>query len=91
MRNNYDYKFGVDLDGSDEEECSNYYRGKSAFSEAESQGFKQYLESQMGKISAVINIESHQTFNGLIIPNNFVAAYNNQLLRTEDLSSYYFY
>ena len=45
LRNNYDYKFGLDDIGSDgDSECMDFYRGTTAFSEIESKAVKDDIE-----------------------------------------------
>eukprot|EP00347_Sterkiella_histriomuscorum_P017644 403348551 len=93
IRNNYDYKFGVDDIGSDgDSECMDYYRGKTAFSEVESRAVKDEIEVLMQttgqNYSSVLFIESHQNQNALIIPNNYIREQMNLLLAQQDSRVY---
>lgn len=76
LRNNYDYKFGIDDLGSDDSSCMDYYRGATAFSEIESRAVRDEIEalpSSLGfNFSSVIFIESDANQNALIIPNNYI-------------------
>ena len=39
----------------------------------------------------MINIDSSQDFNGIIMPGNYANQYNSQILANQDLESYVFY
>ncbi|CDW77528.1 carboxypeptidase t precursor [Stylonychia lemnae] len=96
LRNNYDYKFGVDDVGSDgESDCQEFFRGRTAFSEVETQAIKNEIESMTKdkgiNYSAVIFIESHPNTNALIIPNNYLREQLNVLLAQQDGRIYKFF
>lgn len=75
LRNNYDYLFGSDDDGSDSDECLQFYRGTKAFSEPETVTIRDYINNK--NFTAIINVESSEELNGIVMPGNYGQEYDS--------------
>jgi hypothetical protein len=62
--------YGVDwkLNAAQKDPCSEFYAGKGAFSEKETQAMKQFLEEKAGEIQFVVNF--HSNGNSFMWPFN---------------------
>ena len=69
LNRNYDYKFGLDEEGSSQNPCQEDYRGTAPFSEPETEAIKNYVDHHHNIVSCV-NI--HTYGNAWIYPFNFV-------------------
>jgi murein tripeptide amidase MpaA len=70
LNRNYAFKFNYDQEGASNHPCEEDYRGKSAFSEPETQAVKNFIESERGK-KIKIAFNYHSYGNILIMPFNF--------------------
>lgn len=69
LNRNYDYKFGLDEEGSSQKPCQEDYRGEAPFSEPETAAIRDYVNRHKNIVSCV-NI--HTYGNAWIYPFNFV-------------------
>lgn len=57
LNRNYDYKWGLDNEGSSANKCQEDYRGPYPFSEPETQAIKEFVESKPA-IKIAVNFHS---------------------------------
>lgn len=67
INRNYGYKFGMDDIGSDNDQCSDAYRGVKAFSEPETQAVRSFFQKNKGKIVSTVSFHSF----GPLVLNGF--------------------
>ena len=86
LNRNYGYKFGYDnVNGSVDDPCDEIYRGKSAFSEYETQGIKKLVE--ISEISSAMNF--HSFGNLWVTPYNYYNGDDYESLMKPEIYKFY--
>jgi hypothetical protein len=88
LNRNYDFKFGMDNEGSSDHPCSEDYRGSKPFSEPETSNIKKLIETRENVVSGV---NMHSYGNAWVYPYNFVSDKKNLELKEKQPKFYKFY
>ncbi|CAI2361999.1 unnamed protein product [Moneuplotes crassus] len=78
LNRNYDFKWGLDNDGSSPNKCQGDYRGEMPFSEPETQAVRDFITSSQHNVKIAINF--HTWGNLFIIPFNFDNESNKDMI-----------
>ena len=82
LNRNFSYKFGLNNNGSSADPCEEDYRGKSAFSEPETQAFRDMFE-KYPKIVSAMNFHSYGDL--WIRPFNYNRSKTNSILKDQNI------
>ena len=88
LNRNYEFKFGIDNEGSSDHPCSEDYRGSKPFSEPETSSIKKLVETRENIVSGV---NMHSYGNAWVYPYNFVTDKQNLELKEKQPKFYKFY
>jgi len=61
LNRNYDFKFGLDNEGSSEKPCDEQFRGEYAFSESETVAVRDFILQFQDNLGAVLNFHAYFT------------------------------
>jgi len=86
LNRNYDFKFGIDNEGSVADPCDEIYRGAAPFSEPETQAVK-FLVEKSGKIVSAMNF--HAYGNLWITPYCYYKNKDYEKLMSPEVYSFY--